>query len=337
MGLAPDGTASIEGLALAELLPGASVFASQDIFEVREHIARTYCPHNLHIEQRGGTLDAWLNHRRFGKLDIGVMAYGRNVSIEGIEDKDMLLLMQPLRGSAEIGTVGQSAAISPHLASVVDTADLRRMRWSADCTQRVVQISNRVLEDYATMLIGRPLTRKLRFAETMPIEASLASCWNYAALLSMEVAGRRNDEGSTLIDNLETLFILKLLESHPNSYSEQLQPQPCRIAPHHVRKVERFIVDHADQPVTMEQLVEVGGVSARALFDGFRRFRGTSPMAYLKTVRLERARHDLQNAGPADTVTGIACRWGFYQFGRFAAEYRRIYGELPSQTLRKFN
>lgn len=322
---------------MAELLPGASVFASQDIFEVREHIGRTYCPHNLHIEQRGGRLDAWLNHRRFGKLDIGVMAYGRNVSIEGIEDKDMLLLMQPLAGSAEIGTTDRATAISPRLASVVDTADLRRMRWSADCTQRVVQISNKVLEDYATMLIGRPLTRKLRFADTMAIDAAVASCWNYAALLSMEVAGRRNDEGSTLIDNLETLFILKLLETQPNSYSDQLQPQPCKIAPHHVRKVERFIVDHADQAVTMEQLVEVGGVSARALFDGFRRFRGTSPMAYLKTVRMVKVHEDLQNAGPTDTVTAIACRWGFFQFGRFAAEYKRIYGELPSQTLRKFN
>ncbi len=211
------------------------------------------------------------------------------------------------------------------------------MRWSADCTQRVVQISNQVLEDYATMMIGRPLTRKLRFADTMSIDSGIASCWNYASLLSIEMTARTNGEGSTLLDNLETLFILKLLESHPNTYSDQLQPQPCRIAPQHVRKVERFIVDNADQPVTIEQLVEVCGVSARALFDGFRRFRGTSPMAYLKTVRLARAREDLLNAGPADTVTGIACRWGFYQFGRFAAEYKRIYGELPSQTLRKFN
>lgn len=328
---------AIGGVTLAELLPGASVFTSRDIFEVREHIGRTYCPHNLHIEQRGGQLDAWLNHRSFGKLDIGVMAYGRNVSIEGIEDKDMLLLMQPLAGSAEIGTSEHSTTISPQVASVVDTADLRRMRWSADCTQRVVQISNRVLEDYATMLIGRPLTRKLRFSDTMAIDPAMASCWSYAGLLSMEVSGRTNSQGSTLIDSLETMFIHKLLESQPNNYSDQLQPQPCKIAPYHVRKVERFIVDNADQLVTMEQLIEVGGVSARALFDGFRRFRGTSPMVYLKTVRLAQVREDLQNAGPSDTVTAIACRWGFFQFGRFAAEYKRIYGELPSQTLRKFN
>ncbi|MFD2500918.1 hypothetical protein ACFSTI_21320 [Rhizorhabdus histidinilytica] len=36
-------------------------------------------------------------------------------------------------------------------------------------------------------------------------------------------------------------------------------------------------------------------------------------------------------------MTEIACRWGFYQFGRFAAQYRRLFGELPSETLRKLN
>ncbi|MFD2500917.1 hypothetical protein ACFSTI_21315 [Rhizorhabdus histidinilytica] len=101
-----------------------------------------------------------------------------------------------------------------------------------------------------------------------------------------------------MIDSLETLLILKLLESHPSNYSDQLRPQRCKIAPQHVRKVEQYIIAHADRPITLEQLVEVSGVSARALFDGFRRFRGTSPMVFLKSVRLERARDDLRNALP---------------------------------------
>jgi len=321
----------------AGLLAGSPVFASRDLFEVRDHIARTYCPHKLEIARCGEHLDAWLNHRSLAKLDIGAMGYGSDVSIEGIEDKDMLLLMQPLAGSAQIGTLSRSVDSTPRLASVVDTANLRRMRWSADCTQRVVQISHKVLEEHAMMLMGRPLSKKLQFAEEMPLSPELSTCWDYASLLSRELEGKTNGVGRTLLENLETLFIIKLLESHPNNYSEQLRPQPCKIAPHHVRRVEQFIVDNADQAITMEQLVDVSGVSARALFDGFRRFRGTSPMAYAKAVRLARAREDLQNAVPGDTVTEIACRWGFYQFGRFAAQYKAMYGELPSETLRKFN
>ncbi|MDE8652018.1 AraC family transcriptional regulator [Novosphingobium album (ex Liu et al. 2023)] len=320
-----------------DLLPGAMVFASRDLYEARDYFSRTYCPHNLQLTRRGEGLDAWLNHRRLGKLGIGVMAYGADVAIEGIEDEDMLLLMHPLSGMAEIGTARGTVNSDARYASVVDTGELRRMRWSADCVQRVVQIGNAVLDHHAMMLMGRPLSQKLRFAPEMPVAPDLVNCWHYASLLGMELSVPGGGANRAVLDSLETLFVLKLLESHPNNYSEQLKPQPCKIAPHHVRRVEQFIIAHADQAITLEQLVEVGGVSARALFDGFRRFRGTSPMAFLKSVRLERARDDLRNAAPGESVTVIACRWGFYQFGRFAAQYKRMFGELPSETLRQLN
>lgn len=332
----PNPQGRTAGNGQCDVLPGFGVFASRDLCEVREHIARTYCPHNLSVERRGESLDAWLNHRRLSKLGIGAMAYGAEVAIEGIEDENMLLLMHPLKGAAEIGTRQQNIQSNSSRASVVDTHDLTRMRWSADCMQRVVQISNEVLDHHAMMMMGRPLSQKLRFAQEMPTGAT-ADWWHYASLLSMELASAGEGSGQAVLDSLETLLILKLLESHPNNYSEHLKPQPCKIAPHHVRKVEQYIIAHADQPITLEQLVEVGGVSARALFDGFRRFRGTSPMAYLKSVRLERAREDLLDAGPDTSVTAVACRWGFYQFGRFAAQYKQMFGELPSETLRRLN
>lgn len=318
-----------------EMMAGFAAFASEDIFEVREHIAQTYCPHDLAVARRGDALDAWLNHRRLAKLGIGAMAYGAEVAIERIEDQDMLLLMHPTAGAAEIGTAAETIDSHARRASVVDTGELRRMRWSEDCVQRVVQISNAVLDHHATMMMGRPLSRKLRFAAEMPTGAEGAGWWHYASLLCLEVSAEA--QGQAVIDSLETLLILKLLESHPSNYSDQLRPQRCKIAPQHVRKVEQYIIAHADRPITLEQLVEVSGVSARALFDGFRRFRGTSPMVFLKSVRLERARDDLRNALPGESVTEIACRWGFYQFGRFAAHYRRLFGELPSETLRKLN
>lgn len=317
-----------------EIMPGHGVFASQDLFEVREQIAQTYCPHNLSLSRATEHLDAWLNHKRLSKVGIGVMAYGADVVIEGIEDQDMLLLMHPLSGEAEIGTSNGPIYCDTGVASVVDTGDLRRMRWSASCTQRVVQISNSVLDDHAMMLMGRPLSKKLNFAREMPVPLAGASWWHYASLLSMELSSFPTQSGRIVLDSLETLLILKLLESHPSNYSDQFQPQACRIAPHHVRKVEQYILAHADQQITLEQLVEVANVSARALFDGFRRFRGTSPMAYLKSVRMERAREDLKSGANGDTVTEIACRWGFFQFGRFAAQYKRAFGELPSETLR---
>jgi AraC family transcriptional regulator, ethanolamine operon transcriptional activator len=58
---------------------------------------------------------------------------------------------------------------------------------------------------------------------------------------------------------------------------------------------------------------------------------GMSPKAYLKAKRLNAVRQDLKRA-EANAVAEIANRWGFWHTGNFAADYLRLFGELPSQT-----
>ena len=88
-------------------------------------------------------------------------------------------------------------------------------------------------------------------------------------------------------------------------------------------------------PLTTSTLALQCHVSVRTLQEGFRRHVGMSPMAYLRQVRLARA-HDELVASDADvtTATVIAYNWGFWNYGRFAAAYRRRYGCTPSETLR---
>ena len=76
-------------------------------------------------------------------------------------------------------------------------------------------------------------------------------------------------------------------------------------------------------------------MTLRAVQHTFQRHLGTTPMAYLRRVRLDRARQELRAASPAHaTVTQIANRWGFSSPSRFTAHYRAAYGELPRDTLR---
>jgi transcriptional regulator GlxA family with amidase domain len=76
-------------------------------------------------------------------------------------------------------------------------------------------------------------------------------------------------------------------------------------------------------------------VTIRAVQLAFRRHLDTTPMAYLRRVRLDHAHHDLSAAGPEDkTVAAVAHRWGFTSSSRFAAYYRQAFGVHPSQTLR---
>ena len=126
-----------------------------------------------------------------------------------------------------------------------------------------------------------------------------------------------------------------LLSLQPHNYSAVLQEGASAAAPFYVRRAEDYMNAHATEAIGMEDLVAVSGVSARSLYAGFRRFRGTSPMAYLKWLRLDRAHVDLRTASPGEiTVKEIALRYGFAHLGHFSAAYRQKYGQPPSETLR---
>ena len=96
-----------------------------------------------------------------------------------------------------------------------------------------------------------------------------------------------------------------------------------------------WLRSHLSEPVELSALAAVSGVPARTLERHFRMFLGTTPLGWTRSMRLARARQALQHAGPEDTVTDVALTNGFGQFGRFAAEYRRAFGELPSRTMRR--
>ncbi|MCC6848434.1 MAG: helix-turn-helix domain-containing protein [Deltaproteobacteria bacterium] len=107
-----------------------------------------------------------------------------------------------------------------------------------------------------------------------------------------------------------------------------------------VRRAIEYLTDHPDADTTVAGLCSVGEISERTLEYGFREDLGVTPVRFLKLVRLNGARRDLLRAAgcssePPTTVTEIALRWGFFEFGRFAGEYRRFFGERPSETLRR--
>lgn len=98
-----------------------------------------------------------------------------------------------------------------------------------------------------------------------------------------------------------------------------------------VRQARAHMQAHADEVITVPDLCVATGSSRRALQYAFEDVLHVGPVAYLRMMRLNRVRHDLLARG--DTSVGdIAARWGFWHLSRFAADYRALFGELPSAT-----
>lgn len=100
-----------------------------------------------------------------------------------------------------------------------------------------------------------------------------------------------------------------------------------------VRRAIAFIESEADTDLTLADIAAAAHVTPRALQYGFRRLLDTTPMAYLRRVRLQHVRAELLDAAPGTTVAEVAGRWGFFHLGRFAGYYRGEFGENPAQTL----
>lgn len=90
------------------------------------------------------------------------------------------------------------------------------------------------------------------------------------------------------------------------------------------------------EDLSIPEIAEAACVSSRTLEYAFGERFGISPKEYLSVMRLRAVRMELRESCPRRTrVADVAARWGFWHMGQFAADYRRRFAELPSETLRR--
>lgn len=116
---------------------------------------------------------------------------------------------------------------------------------------------------------------------------------------------------------------------------ERLEEAPPYTVPGPVSRAEEYMRAHLEDHVTIADLLEACDCSRGMLFSAFRSARGFTPLEFLNEQRLQSARTQLTNPLPGDSVSSVAMKYGFNSFGRFAQVYRKRFGELPSETLRK--
>jgi AraC-like DNA-binding protein len=102
-----------------------------------------------------------------------------------------------------------------------------------------------------------------------------------------------------------------------------------------VRACDAYMQEHIDEPISLQDLSDACGFRPRSLINAFEAFTGVSPMAYLKALRLNGVRKSLRAVGQDRArIIDVAMDWGFEHMGHFAADYRAMFGERPSETPR---
>jgi AraC-like DNA-binding protein len=213
--------------------------------------------------------------------------------------------------------------------------------WTADMHDSafaMLRISRQAVGELAEEHTGLPAA-SLRFESIAPLSASGRALWaQTVAFLCRGLVSSGITEISPLVaQELTRLAATALLDAFPNTaMSAPYLGGPGQVTPAAVRRAAAFMDTHAGRPVTVTEVAAVAGTTPRALQYAFRRHYDTTPMGYLRRIRLERAHRQLEAADPATgaTVAKIARSWGWANPAQFATVYRKRYGLPPSHTLR---
>ena len=101
----------------------------------------------------------------------------------------------------------------------------------------------------------------------------------------------------------------------------------------HVAAAEEWMDEHAGELYSVSDLANAVGLTTRSLQLAFQRHRNCTPRQAIERKRLYQVRKELLCGALGRTVTSVALECGVLHLGRFAASYRRLFGENPSDTL----
>lgn len=305
-----------------------------DVEEARWAVGDIFCPHTL-TPLRGTAVATQLRSARIGAIGLSFLDYGVPVAIDPGRLEDFYLVQVPLSGQARIAH-GDDSVLSTHLlASVLSPDDMVSMQWGEHNPQQILYVNRDALHAQLARMLDRPAIAPTKFSPGMRINGQAGQAfWRGMEFARDELVGNSplliSDSG---IKQVEQLLMTRLLLTQPHNYSDALAESKPPLS-HTVRSACDLINDHIAEPLTVADLAEAVGVSVRSLQHGFRRDLNTSPTHYLRERRMAKAHELLRASSTATTsVTEVATSLGFLHLGRFSVEYRRCFGESPSQSL----
>ena len=280
----------------------------------RSHLAAIFADHDLRLS--AGRVD--FSHRQATLCDtsLGMLRYGTEVEVVA-PALDCYIAQLTLDGEVAFRTEHFRIALQPGTLFVMNPGLRYRKTWSRDAHQLMIKIPRQRLLVHAA--------RPIRFAPAAaPIDAA-DGLVGLIAHLCRDLANAQGLSGhAPLRREMENLLLSALVARLPCESGDDV--------PAYLLRAEAHIRAHVDRSPDLGELVTVARVSERALQSAFRRYRGCSPSAFSRNLRLDAARQALLLGG---SVTDIALRFGFAHFGRFAQAYAERFGEKPSETARK--
>ena len=275
------------------------------------------------------------NHLQTGNLGLSYCAYSSDVTL-GFKEASFVRQIFSIDGVGRYAAGRQSGEIgSGSWTPVLPPCTPLKLEFKSGYRQLVLRIELKALRRNLAALIGQELSEELVFDETELRQPAINSVRRSVFQFASDFNERGTFFSELAAAEVERTVIMQFLMSHQHNYTHHLLREPLPAPASAVRAVEEFIEANWHKPIDVPAMAKVAKVSARSLFRQFKQDRGYTPADFAKRVRLDRAREMLEQCAEGASVIQIALKCGFQNPGHFARDFRLVFGELPSETLRK--
>lgn len=307
---------------------------------ISEFANRRIARHQVRPCGRPGAATGYLHHATFGNVSLSNLGFGTETVIEGSDALDAYYLQMVMAGRLDVAFVDGAFTVDTRSMVIINPFHRVELHHSAECCALVVRIQREVVQQHLTNFLGRTTAGAIEFSPLVRLEdpriGSLARTIEHICL-ELEDPYSTIHAG-TVCRSFESLLMDTFLCAVPHSHSSKVEQVVVKEGPEHLLRAERFIEDNMGSDISLEDIVAAAATSERNLYKAFEAYRGTTPMKHLKWHRLRMARRELESFhNPTKTVADVAMWVGMPHLGNFAADYRRCFGELPSETLRRRN
>jgi AraC-like DNA-binding protein len=316
-------------------LGGELALRTRSLDAARAHLSNILTPHRLESVREAHMLD--FQHRRatFGGIALHQIRYTAPVRLEVLEPPDFYLLQLTLVGCAA-GLIDGETVVAPagHFMVVNPGRPFTKL-WEPDTEQLMLRIDQKILERALDPDVFRPSSKPPRFLPRAFAAAEVPALLGLLRTAGADLAGAGLLGLPSVGRRFADAIIQVMFNGLPHDQRTATLSPASSAAPRSVRRAEEFMLRNSHEDLSLADIAMAAGVPARTLHEAFRRFRNTSPVEYLRALRLQRARRMLEEGRPEVTVTSVAEECGLRHLGRFAQEYARRFGEAPSRTLRR--
>ncbi len=316
-------------------LPVRTGITTRQPADVHDWLGSVYAPGTLHVASGRGAFEFRVERLRSEDLSIDWIIHTGQIT-GSILPRDTLRIFEIVRGTLVVGQ-GPTAMHVDAGDAVLLADDLPLPSRMDGVKARVVSVDRDRLRTHIADHLG--IEEVDVHLETRTADSSARAHQWGQAIRFLETGILTNPEvaaTSQAIEDAWRLLSSVLLQVFPQTGLGPSIPRRAGgsvSAP--VRRAITFMHHEAHRPITIAEVAAAAHLTVRGTEAAFQRHLQTTPLAYLRRVRLAQAHQELLSADPSDgtTVAMVAGRWGFAHQGRFSAQYREVYGVTPRQTL----